>query len=155
MQILQALEQLTSSGGRDEIQSIADIIAGAGSDVTDLVSIDISGNPTDLLTGAGTATLANATDATAGELESNKSYLIISTDDIFDYDGVAEEADGRKTFYGLLETATQNITALSDKPDNLLVNRGSLILLSDSKMRRSYSITATLDILDSDLSAET
>lgn len=142
------------SGGRDEIQSISDIISGAGTDVTDLVTITITGSASDPLTGAGARTLSGATDATAGELASNKSYLIISTDDIYDYDGVAEEADGRKTFFGLLETATQNITALADKPENLLVNRGSLILLSDTKMRRSYSITATLDIIDTDLSAE-
>ena len=93
-------------------------------------------------------------DAVTPDLTPNKSYLLISTDDIADYDGEAEQADGRKVFYGLLDTATSNISNLSDKPKSLVVNRGNLILLSDSKLRRSYNITATLDILDSDLSAE-
>ena len=57
-------------------------------------------------------------------------------------------------FQGLLETATNNISNLTNKPSHLVINRGNLILLSDQQMRRTYSVTATLDILDSDLSAE-
>ena len=104
--------------------------------------------------GVSATNLVGGADAITSELDADKDYLLISVDDIADYDGVAEQADGRKVFYGLLETATNNISNLSDKPTNLVVNRGNLILLSDSKMRRSYSITATLDILDSDLTDE-
>lgn len=116
-------------------------------------STGTSGN--NLTSGGVSATnLSNGLDAVTPELAPSKSYLVVSTDDIADYDGPSEESDGRKVFYGLLETATANISNLSDKPQNLVINRGNLILLSDNKMRRSYSITATLDILDSDLSAE-
>ena len=130
----------------------------APSEFTDVfdVSYTATGTSSNTFTSGGfsATNLANGSDAVAPELTPNKSYLLISTDDIADYDGTHEEADGRKVFYGLLETATNNISNLTDKPESLLVNRGNLILLSDSKLRRSYSITATLDILDSDLSAE-
>ena len=120
------------------------------------VSYTLSGTSSNNLTSGGVSAtnLSGGSDAVTPDLTPSKSYLLISTDDIADYDGVAEESDGRKVFYGLLETATSNISSLADKPENLVVNRGNLILLSDQKLRRSYSITATLDILDSDLSAE-
>jgi hypothetical protein len=120
------------------------------------VTYTSSGTSTDKLPAGGFSetNLANGFDAVTPDLAPNKSYLLISTDDIADYDGEAEQADGRKVFYGLLDTATSNISNLSDKPESLIVNRGNLILLSDSKLRRSYNITATLDILDSDLAQE-
>lgn len=145
---------VTTSGGRNEADSIKNILDGAGSEITDVVSFTITGANSDPLTGEGTATLDFAVSDSDGELQSDKSYLLISTDDIADYDGVAEEVDGRKMFYGLLETATANISALSDKPQSLVVNRGNIILVNESKMRRSYNITATLDILDTDLASE-
>ena len=120
------------------------------------VTYTTSGTSADKLTAGGVSAtnLESGEDAILPELETNKDYLVISTDDIADYDGASEQTDGRKVFYGLLETATANIDAIADKPQNLIINRGNLILLSDSKMRRSYSVVATLDILDSDLSAE-
>jgi hypothetical protein len=136
----------------------SDIASNAPQAFTDTfeVTYTATGTSSNTLTAGGlTATnLANGEDAITPELSPSKKYLVISTDDLADYDGASEETDGRKMFYGLLETATENISNLTDKPENLVINRGSLILLSDSKLRRTYSITATLDILDSDLSAE-
>ena len=144
--------QYSLSGLKGDIASNAPQAFTDAFDVTYTNSGTSSNNLT--IGGVAQTNLSNGADAITPELSPNTSYLVISTDDIADYDGVAEEADGRKVFYGLLETATKNISDLTDKPTNLLVNRGSLILLSDSQMRRSYSVTATLDILDSDLSAE-
>lgn len=142
-----------TANGRDEVNSISNILSGAGTDVTDVVDFSITGANSDALTGAGSVTLADATDSVTPDLEADKKYLLISTDDIFDFE-VGEDADGRKCFYGLLETASSNINNLASKPASLLINRGNLILVSDSQMRRSYQITTTLDILDSDLSPE-
>ena len=136
----------------------SDITSNASTEFNDAFEVTYTNTGTSsnnlTLGGVASTNLSNGADAISPELVPDKSYLIISTDDIADYDGPAEESDGRKVFYGLLETATNNISNLSDKPTNLQVNRGNLILLSDNKMRRSYSVTATLDILDSDLSAE-
>ena len=136
----------------------SDISANAPQAFTDAfdVTYTTSGTSANKLTAGGiTATnLAGGEDAITPELTPDKTYLVISSDDIADYDGESENTDGRKMFYGLLDTATSNISNLTDKPESLIVNRGALMLLSDSKLRRSYSITATLDILDSDLSAE-
>ena len=139
--------------GRDEVASVSSILSSAGTAVTDVVGFTITGNASDALTGAGSVTLADATDAVTADLEADKKYLLISTDDIFDFEA-GEDTDGRKCFYGLLETASNSISNLANKPSNLLINRGNLVLVSDTQMRRSYQITTTLDILDSDLSPE-
>ena len=120
------------------------------------VALTTEGTDSDKLTSGGVSetNLENGADEITPDLTPNKSYLIISTDDIADYDGVDEEADGRKVFYGLLDTATSNISALTDKPQNLVVNREISYCFQILKCE-SYSVTATLDILDSDLSAET
>jgi|13_taG_2_1085334.scaffolds.fasta_scaffold29052_1 hypothetical protein len=144
---------VTTTNGRDEVESISNILSGADSSVTDVVDFTITGANSDALTGASSVTLADATDLVTPDLGADKKYLLISTDDIFDFE-VGEDTDGRKCFYGLLETASSNINNLASKPASLLINRGNLILVSDTQMRRSYQITTTLDILDSDLSPE-
>ena len=145
-------DQYSLSGIKNDIASNG---SQAFTDAFD-VTYTTSGTSANTLTAGGVSAtnLESGEDAIIPELETNKDYLVISTDDISDYDGASEQTDGRKVFYGLLETATANIDAIADKPQNLIINRGNLILLSDSKMRRSYSVVATLDILDSDLSAE-
>ena len=148
----ESADQYSLSGLKNDISTNA---SQAFLDAFD-ITYTSTGTSSNTLTSGGISStnLTDGADAIAPELSPNKTYLLISTDDVSDYDGSHEEADGRKVFYGLLETATNNISNLVDKPESLLVNRGNLILLSDSKLRRSYSITATLDILDSDLSAE-
>ena len=150
---LTGVGSVTTAGAIDEASSISSILSSADSSVTDVVGFEITGADSDALTGVGSVTLANAIDSVTPDLEPDKKYLLISTDDIFDFE-VGEDTDGRKCFYGLLETASNSIANLASKPANLLINRGNLILVSDTQMRRSYQITTTLDILDSDLSPE-
>lgn len=133
--------------------SISSILDGAQSDVTDLVSFTITGQTTDFLTGAGSVVTQGGQDTINPTLNPDSKYLLVDIADIYDLES-AEEADGRKVFYGLLETASANIANSSAKSENLVINRGNLILVSENQLRRSYSITATLDILDSDLSDE-
>ena len=150
--IVLAGEYKASWGKR--IDSVSSILSGAGSDVTDLVSISISGSDSDNLTGTGSVQTDGGLEAIPSDLVASSKYLLIETSDIFDLEGTEEEADGRKVFYGLLETATANMASNPNKSESLIINRGSLILVSDGKLRRSYNITANLDILDSDLSDE-
>ena len=135
-----------------------DIANNAPATFTDVfeVTYTSTGTSSNTLTNGGQSAtnLSGGIDAVNADLDASKDYLLISTDDIADYDGVSEQSDGRKVFYGLLETATSNISNLVDKPDNLTVNRGNIVLLSDTQMRRVYSVSATLDILDTDLSSE-
>jgi hypothetical protein len=132
------------------IQSILDL---ADVDVTNLVTLSITGDAEDFLTGAGSVITEGAVDTIEPTLLPNTKYMLIAQNDIFDLEEV-EESDGRKVFFGLLETASRNLESSTVKSNNLLINRGNLILLSETKLRRSYNITATLDILDSDLSDE-
>ena len=133
--------------------SISSILDGAQSDVTDLVSFTITGQTTDFLTGTGSVVTQGGEDTINPTLNPDSKYLLVDIADIYDLES-AEEADGRKVFYGLLETASANIANSSAKSENLVINRGNLILVSENQLRRSYNITATLDILDSDLSDE-
>ena len=69
---------MTLSGGKDEVDSISNIIDTASSDVTDVATITISGADSDTLTGSGSVLLQGAQDATDGELQGNSEYVLIS-----------------------------------------------------------------------------
>jgi len=135
------------------LDSITTILGTASTDVTDLVSITLTGSDSDNLTGTGSVVTEGGNLAVESELNPNSKYLLLDIADIYDLEE-SEILDGRKLFYGLLETATANIASSGATSDSLVINRGNLILVTDNKLRRSYNITATLDILDSDLSDE-
>lgn len=137
----------------ERIDSVSTILGTASNDVTDLVSITLTGQDSDNLTGTGSVVTEGGNISVDSDLNADSKYLLLDISDIYDLEE-SEEADGRKVFYGLLETATANIATSGAVSDSLVINRGSLILLSENKLRRSYNITATLDILDSDLAEE-
>jgi len=126
----------------------------APSSVTDLVSASASSSGNLSAGGQSATNLSSGADATDGTLDGNSTYLLVKSSDIFDYDGPSEQADGRKVFWGLLETASTNYNGLSSKPSKLTIDRGNLVMLSDSELRRTYTITAFLTVNDSDLSDE-
>ena len=81
---------------------ISDIGSNAPSTFTDVfeVTLATSGSGSNKLTvgGVSATNLENGADEITSELTPSKSYLLISSDDIADYDGPEEEADGRKVF---------------------------------------------------------
>lgn len=137
----------------ERLDSISTIISNAQSDVTNLVSLSITGANSENLTGTGSVVTEGGNPAQESDLIANSKYLLLNVSDIFDLEE-SEYTDGRKLFYGLLETATANIASSGASSESLVINRGNLVLVSENKLRRSYNITANLDILDSDLSNE-
>lgn len=138
----------------ERIDSIATIIATAGSDVTDLVAISIVGADGDNLTGTGSVTTANGQDASEGDLDPNAKYVMLKIDDIYDLQD-SEFTDGRKLLWGVIETASNVFSQLTDAPENLTITRSSKSLVNNqTNLRQTYTIVATYEIGSVDLKGE-
>jgi len=138
------------------IESISNIIATAGTDVTDIATIAISGADSDNLTGSASVTLQGADDATDGELQGNSEYVLIARGDLHSLDS-DETTDGRKLLWGLLEKYSDAYYALdsANRPESLTLNKSNFLTQTDGhSLKQTYTVTASYDVNGLDLLAE-
>ena len=138
------------------IESISNIIATAGTDVTDIATIAISGADSDNLTGSASVTLQGADDATDGELQGNSEYVLIARGDLHSLDS-DESTDGRKLLWGLLEKYSDAYYALdsANRPASLTLNKSNFLTQTDGhSLKQTYTVTASYDVNGLDLLAE-
>ena len=156
----QPILELFNSGYGSEygrmIESISNIIATAGTDVTDIATITVTGANSDNLIGAGSVLLAGATNETNGELLSNNDYVLISRGDLHSLDS-DETTDGRKLLWGLLEKYSDAYYALdaSSRPSNLTLAKSNFLTQADGhSLKQIYTVTATYNVDNLDLLPE-
>ena len=103
--------------------------------------------------------LEGGLEAITADLEPSSQFVCIKVDDIHSLK--AEEIDdGRKLFWGVLESYTQVATGLSvaSQPENLIVTRGQPALVIDAagtRIRQAYSVQSFYATGDFDLEDET
>jgi hypothetical protein len=164
-----------SSGGDPIETGVFDLVGGAdpvGQTATksDIVTL-INGNPSAsalvVASGGGASlpsivaeiNLENGNDAIFADLAPQSDYLMIKVSDIHSL-LPSEVGDGRKIFWGVLESYAQYVLGLSaeSKPENLVLTRGNPTLVIDSagtRIRQSYSIQSFYATGDFDLEDET
>ena len=138
------------------IESISNIIATAGTDVTDIATVTITGADSDNLTGNASVTLQGADDATDGELQGNTEYVLIARGDLHSLDA-DETTDGRKLLWSLLEKYSDAYYALdsSNRPESLSLNKSNFLTQTDGhSLKQTYTVTATYNVDNLDLLPE-
>ena len=154
------------TGGADpanQSNTINDIISliNGNADASALVtaSLENAGNGGNLPSLVASVNLEQGKAAIVADLEPSSEFVCIKIDDIHSLKS-GEIDDGRKLFWGVLESYTQVATGLSaeSQPENLLVTRGNPTLVIDgagTRIRQVYSIQSFYATGDFDLEDET
>jgi hypothetical protein len=128
--------------------------AGAGSAVTDLVSLSIVDGSTNLVSTLTATNLTGGAEAQGGSLEANSKYILIKQSELHDLSD-DETADGRKLIWGIIHKASEIFAGLSDPPANLTVTKGNPVAVNaGTALRQTYTVSATYALTGLDLQSE-
>lgn len=152
------------SGGRDPanqshtVQHVVDLINNS-TEASALVTASVLTGGSDLPSAISATNLLDGRDQIISDLDASSDYVCIKVSDIHSL-LPSEIADGRKLFWGVLESYTQVATGLSaeSQPENLIVTRGQPALVIDAagtRIRQAYSIQSFYATGDFDLEDET
>lgn len=154
------------TGGADpanQSNTINDIVSLINSDpdasALVVASLENAGSGGNLPSLVPATNLEGGLEAITADLEPSSQFVCIKVDDIHSLKA-DEIDDGRKLFWGVLESYTQVATGLSaeSQPENLIVTRGQPALVIDAagtRIRQAYSVQSFYATGDFDLEDET
>lgn len=150
-------------GGSDEVPAttiasytqtqVQTAFAGAGADVTGVVSLSIADGTANLQSELSQVSF-NGAEAVTGNLDADSDYILLKRTDLHDLDA-SEQNDGRKFLWGVIHKAEAQINGLSDKPENFTLTKGNPVSADQgTALSQSYSVRVKYGIDALDLKAE-
>jgi hypothetical protein len=128
--------------------------AGAGSAVTDLVTLSIADGSTNLVSTLTDTNLTGGAEAQGGSLDASSKYILIKQSELHDL-ADDETDDGRKLLWGIVHKASEIFAGLSDPPANFTVVKGNPVAVDNgTALRQTYTVQATYALTGLDLKGE-